>query len=174
MTNTQIEVICAMITTCLPTAAFLFEWIYAQKKNTRRARESLHNLASTLTSRSSTLVPAVYEQGTIKSINDSPKHMEHQVIEVFEPVTECPEAHIKPQISATDLGITQTVKEVEVKGVVFADEKSQYDIDVDENDDDDNFFELLAPSDRFFPHATQLGPRPSKERRYTVTSDENV
>jgi len=31
--------------------------------------------------------------------------------------------------------------------------------DVDE--DDDNFFDMLVPSDTFFPHATQLGPRPS-------------
>lgn len=171
MTSTQVEVIVAMVTTCLPTAAFLFEWIYAQKKNSRRARKSLQNLASTLTSRTSTLVAVVSEQGTI---DDSPKYAKHEVREICTVVTECPDTHMDPQISTTNLGITQVTTEAEVKEVVFVEEKHQYEVDIEENDDDDNFFELLAPSDRFFPHATQLGPRPSNERRYTVTSDESV
>jgi len=161
-----------MITTCLPTAAFLFEWIYAQKKNTRKARESLHNLASTLTSRNSTLVPTISEPGTLNDL--SLKHEKHEVMEVCTVITECPDPNKDPQITTTELEITQVTAEVEVKEVAFADEKYPYDVDIEEHDDDDNFFELLQPSDRFFPHATQLGPRPSNERRYTVTSDENA
>jgi len=139
-----VEITFATLTICTPTASVFFRWAYSDytPRRSDRKRPSIRDLQDKPSLGLSTLNPPQPQQSNPLSTTDtnSTKFIKDVPFSILDETKHEP--------------VTQQ-RWVPDEDTVWP---NNNEID---DEDDDNFFELLVPSDHFFPVTTALNPRPS-------------
>jgi len=160
----QVEVTLATITVSLPTASIFFRWVYEGQQRvvtSTRRNLPLRPYSSYITSivgdddtKTSTMTSTIVATPHMSPTNE---FHPHEISTNIGTGSQIPESHSKNPLDTMNHQRLSSISKASSNITMV---RHSNEIEDEEEDDDGNFFEMLVPSDRFYPAATVLKPRP--------------